>query len=125
MSATPKKEAHPTRRREPPLKVYCLPAERSAIEANAQQSGKTVSSFLRLVGTGMTVHSAVDQKAVRELARINADLGRLGGLLKALLTNDERLDGYTGMQLQELTEGTIREILATQAMLQECVRKIL
>lgn len=52
-------------------------------------------------------------------------MGRLGGLLKALLTNDERLDGYTGKQLQELTEGTIREILATQAMLQECVRKIL
>lgn len=125
MSATPKTEARPARRKELPLKVYCLPEERLAIEANAQQAGKTVSSFLRLVGAGIAVHSVVDQNAVRELARVNADLGRLGGLLKALLTNDERFDGYSGRQIQELTEGTLREIRTTQAQLQESVSKLL
>jgi hypothetical protein len=36
------------------------------------------------------VRGIVDHKQVEELARINGDLGRLGGLLKLWLTNDAR-----------------------------------
>lgn len=51
------------------------------------------------------------------LIKINADLGRLGGLLKALLTNDERFDGLEGEELQRLTSNTIRGINAQQERL--------
>lgn len=110
MSATP-------RRKNLPIKVYCLESERQAIEENAHQSGLSVSRFLRVVGIGMPVRSMADQKAVKALARINADMGRLGGLLKALLTNEERFDGLTGRELQEITLATLKEIQDNQTEL--------
>lgn len=137
MSATPKKQAAggkhsprqrsqagPARRKEPPLRLYCLPAERAVIEANAAMAGVSVSAFLRTVGMGMEPRSRVDQQAMKDLLKLNADLGRLGGLLKALLTHDERFDGFTGHQLHELTVGTIKDVQATQAKIQECVEAL-
>lgn len=117
MSATP-------RRKNLPIKVYCLESERQAIEENARQSGLSVSRFLRVVGIGTPVRSIADQKAVKALARANADLGRLGGLLKALLTNDERLDGLSGKKLQELTYATLKEIHDNQAALRTIVGRL-
>jgi hypothetical protein len=80
----------PTRKGSPPIKVYCLPEERARIKANAKAAGMSVARFLREVGQGYRVKSVVDYEQVRELARINGDLGRLGGLLKLWLSNDER-----------------------------------
>lgn len=114
MSATP-------RRKNQPLKVYCLDLERRVIEENARTAGLSVSRFLRAVGSGSPVQSVIDQKAVRELAKINADQGRLGGLLKALLTNDERLDGYSGAQIRHLTEATLTDIKAVQVKIRVVV----
>src|SRR5690606_41566756 len=74
----------------PPIKVYCLPAERELIEANAKKAGVSVARFLREVGQGYQVTGVVDYQHVRELVRINGDLGRLGGLLKLWLTDDAR-----------------------------------
>ena len=53
-----------------------------------------MSEFCKRVALGHTVQSKQDMQAVRELLRINADLGRLGGLLKLWLTNDD--DGFEG-----------------------------
>lgn len=39
---------------------------------------------------GYQVESIVDIEQVVELSRVNADLGRLGGLLKLWLANDPR-----------------------------------
>jgi len=80
----------PTRKSSPPIKVYCLPEERARIEANAKAAGMSLARFLREVGQGYRVKSVVDYEQVRALARINGDLGRLGGLLKLWLSNDER-----------------------------------
>ena len=44
-------------------------------------------------------------------------MGRLGGLLKALLTNEERFDGLTGRELQEITLATLKEIQDNQTEL--------
>ena len=49
-----------------------------------------VSAFLLAVGQGYEVKGITDYERVRELARINGDLGRLGGLLKLWLTDDVR-----------------------------------
>jgi hypothetical protein len=92
-----------TRKGSPPIKVYCLPEERDLIEANAKEAGMSLSAFLLVVGQGYKITGIVDFEQVREMARINGDLGRLGGLLKLWLTNDAR----TAM----FGESTIRALL--------------
>jgi len=81
---------HATRKNSTPIKVYCLPEERALIEQNAAAAGLSLSAFLLAVGQGYEVHGITDYERVRELARINGDLGRLGGLLKLWLTDDVR-----------------------------------
>jgi hypothetical protein len=93
-----------TRKESPPIKVYCLPEERVQIEANAKAAGMSLSAFLLTVGQGYKVTGIVDFEQVRELARINGDLGRLGGLLKLWLTNDRRT--------VQFGESTIRALLS-------------
>jgi hypothetical protein len=84
----------PTRKNSPPIKVYCLPNERMQIEANAQAAGLSLSSYLLKVGMGYRIRGILDNKRVEELARINGDLGRLGGLLKLWLTDDPRTKAF-------------------------------
>jgi len=92
-----------TRKGSTPIKVYCLPEERDLIEANARAAGMSLSAFLLTVGQGYKITGIVDFEQVREMARINGDLGRLGGLLKLWLTNDARTAKFG--------ESTIRALL--------------
>lgn len=87
MEATEKKI---TRKSSTPIKVYCLPEERAAIEANAKAAGLSTSAYLLAVGQGYRVQGVTDFENVRELVRVNGDLGRLGGLLKLWLTDDAK-----------------------------------
>lgn len=113
-----------TRKGTPPLKVYCLPSERAQIAANAQAVGLTVSTYLLRVGVGYEIKSTLDSQLVAELAKVNADLGRLGGLLKLWLTDDKKL-GVVG---SAWTQGTVRALLKrledTQAVMLETVRRV-
>lgn len=72
------------------VRVYCLPEERQKIGENAARAGMSVSAFLLSVGCGYQITGVVDYEQVRELAKINGDLGRLGGLLKLWLTDDAK-----------------------------------
>jgi hypothetical protein len=92
-----------TRKNSPPIKVYCLPEERELIEASARAAGMSLSAFLLTVGQGYKITGIVDFEQVREMARINGDLGRLGGLLKLWLTNDVRT--------AQFGEATVRALL--------------
>lgn len=109
-----------TRKNTTPIKVYCLPDERDAIKANAAATGHTASNYLLRVGIGNPIKSILDNKRVEELVRINGDLGRLGGLLKLWLTNDERTATFG--------EPTIRAVLSkisdTQDVMHEVIRHI-
>ena len=73
-----------------PIKVYCLPEEKEQIETQAKRAGMSAARYLREVGQGYHISGVVDYEQVRELARINGGLGRLGGLLKLWLTDDVR-----------------------------------
>ncbi|CAD7741667.1 conjugal transfer protein TraJ [Xanthomonas vasicola] len=83
-------EKKATRKGSTPIKVYCLPEERQVIQAKADAAGLSLSAYLLTVGQGYKITGVVDYEHVRELARINGDLGRLGGLLKLWLTDDPR-----------------------------------
>ena len=78
------------RRRSHHLRVPVFPEEREAIESKARQAGLSVARYLREVGQGYEIRGITDYERVCELARINGDLGRLGGLLKLWLTDDVR-----------------------------------
>jgi hypothetical protein len=86
------------------LRVPVFPEEKGEIERQAKQAGMSVARFLREVGQGYKITGIVDYEQVRELARINGDLGRLGGLLKLWLTNDGRVAKFS--------ESTIRTLLS-------------
>lgn len=109
-----------TRKAYPPIKVYCLPSEREAIADNARAAGKSLSNFLLNVGQGYRVQGITDYERVRELARINGDLGRLGGLLKLWLTDDVRTAAFGAETVHRLLE----RIEATQAEMAEVMKSI-
>lgn len=81
-------EKKPIQKRSHHLRVPVLPDEQEKIEGMAKQVGLSVAAYLREIGQGYQVTGVVDYEQVRELARINGDLGRLGGLLKLWLTDD-------------------------------------
>jgi hypothetical protein len=72
--------------REHPLKTFVSPEERLAIEGKAQAAGLTLSSYLRNAALSQPISSTADQQAFLGLLKVNADLGRLGGLLKLWLS---------------------------------------
>ena len=85
------KDEKPTsRKRHHHLRVPVFPDEKKTIERQARQAGLSIACYLRDVGQGYEIKGITDCEQVRELARINGDLGRLGGLLKLWLTDDVR-----------------------------------
>jgi len=113
-------EKRPTRKGSTPIYVWVTPDEKSQIEALAQATGHKTSAYLRNIGLGYPLKSILDHKRVEELARINGDLGRLGGLLKLWLTNDRRT--------AQFGESTIRALLSkiekTQDEMHEVMRAV-
>jgi hypothetical protein len=99
-----KDNRHKTRKHGRHLRVPVLPDEEVAIKQNAGAAGLTVAAYLRNVGLGYQIKGIVDNNEVEKLAKINGDLGRLGGLLKLWLTNDERTAHFS--------EATLRAVLS-------------
>src|ERR1035441_8008513 len=73
------------RDRQRPLKVWVSQEERGQIEIRAKSTGLSLSAFLRAAGLSLRPKSVYDLEAVDQLAKVGADLGRLGGLLKLWL----------------------------------------
>lgn len=92
------------RKRTHHLRVPVFPEEQQRIEEMANQAGRSVAAYLRDVGQSYPIRGVMDYEKVRELAAINGDLGRLGGLLKLWLTNDPKTVHFG--------ESTIRALLA-------------
>lgn len=69
------------------LQVTVNADERQRIKARAAAAGLSVSGYLRAAGLGQPVRSALDHAAVAELAKLNADQGRLGGVLTQWLAD--------------------------------------
>ncbi|WP_044172438.1 conjugal transfer transcriptional regulator TraJ [Phytobacter massiliensis] len=110
-----------TRKNSAPIKVYCLPEEKMQIEANAAAAGLSVAAYWRKVGMGYDVESMVDIEQVNELSRVNADLGRLGGLLKLWLANDPRTVDFSPTLIRTL----LAKIESTRQELRNIMDKIL
>ncbi len=69
------------------LQVIVTDAERAEIKARAAAASLSVSAYLRAAGMGATFRlAASSHEQVAALAKVNADQGRLGGLLKLWLS---------------------------------------
>ena len=118
--AESKTETGTQARRSYAMKVYCSPAARAALEAKAKTAGMSLSAYLRAVGAGYPVKSLLDHHRVEELVRINGDLGRLGGLLKLWLTDDERTRAFGVSTVRAL----LGKIENTQAQMVDVMRQV-
>lgn len=112
-------EKRPTRRKR--LRVPVLPDEEAAIKNLAATAGLPVAVFMRNVVLGYQVHSILDHKGVEELARVNGDLGRLGGLLKLWLTDDPRTANYG----TALIRAVLAKVEGTMDRMQEIMRTVI
>ena len=95
--------------------AYLTEQEYGEIQTQAKRAGLSLSRFVARVSSGYQVPSLEHQQARRELLKINADLGRLGGLLKQALF--QGADKPTVYRL-------LRQIDQTQAELKAAVRRI-
>ncbi|MGF6983439.1 hypothetical protein QFZ99_002916 [Paraburkholderia atlantica] len=96
------------------VKVSCTPEEKAQIEANAKAAGLSVSRYLRNIGVGYKIQGVIDAELVGTLARINGDLGRLGGLLKLWLTNSEKLGNHDPDHTGRVIHGVLERIITMQ-----------
>jgi hypothetical protein len=99
------------------FQVLLLPAEAVAIKSHAANCSLSVSAYLRNLGLHYRPKSNVDADAVMEMVKVNGDLGRLGGLLKMWLTNEERLK-------PEQINSLLDDIKSILAALLEKVKKL-
>jgi hypothetical protein len=86
-----KKPGIDTRKHGKHLRVPVLPGEEALIKENAARASLTVAEYLRRLSLGHVIKGTIDSENVLKLVKINADQGRLGGLLKLWLTDDPKL----------------------------------
>lgn len=72
------------------IEVWLTAEEKQSLIERAAECGLSTSAYMRVAGLNQPIHSLADARAVAELVKVSADLGRLGGLLKLWLT--ERRD---------------------------------
>lgn len=103
-----------------PIYVWVTPEEKAAIQSLARTTGGSTSAFLRTLGLGYEPKCILDNLQVDALLRINADLGRLGGLLKLWLNHDPRTAKFDA--------GTMRAVLSrisrSQDEMQDAIRAV-
>ena len=88
--------------------------EKAAIAAKADAHYLSASSCLRRLGLALPVESTIDQRAVLDLVKINADLGRFGGLIKMWLSTNADFESFNAQGLQRKLENTLSGVRLLQ-----------
>ena len=113
-----------TRRESTPIKVWVTTAEKAAIAEKAAAHSMSISRYLRALGLALPIQSTVDQRAMLDLLKINADLGRLGGLVKMWLTSNESSESACAQVTQIKLDRTLNEISALQKKMKERIEAL-
>jgi hypothetical protein len=112
------------RRDNQPIRVWVTPEEKAGIAEMARTTGNSTSAYLRKVGLGYEVRSILDYGRAQELVKVNADLGRLGGLIKLWLTNDRRLAHYSQDELRRVLLSILDKIDGNQTSMRELIKVV-
>lgn len=107
------------------LRVPVFEHEKRDIEESARAAGLSVAAYLRQLGLGFEVRGILDYEKVDELAKISADLGRLGGLLKMWLSNDERLQQFSEAQIEKTIKVAMERIEEGQEEMSRVMQAVL
>lgn len=83
--STGEQEVERPKRKVPPIRVWVTDSERARVAELATQSGLSLSAYLLASGLNRPIRSIADSEAMRDLAKVNGDLGRVAGLLKLWL----------------------------------------
>ncbi len=110
----------PTRKNGRHLRVPVLPSEEHQIKINAANAGLSIAEYLRRVSLGYPLHSVIDKEHIIQLSKINADIGRLGGLLKLWLFQDKRVAHFDHATVKTL----LNKISMLQDAMLQAVRKL-
>ena len=113
-----------TRRESTPIKVWVTTAEKAAIAEKAAAHSMSISRYLRALGLALPIQSTVDQRAMLDLLKINADLGRLGGVVKMWLTSNESSQSACAQVTQIKLDRTLNEIGALQKKMKERIEAL-
>lgn len=122
---SPRKPRSEKRRRQHNLRVRVDDGELRTITERAESCSLPIAGYLRICALGFEPRSTIDARSIRSMLRVNADLGRLGGLLKLWLTEPDRLadakeDGIGPDDIR----GLLRRLEVTQAVLKKTVDEI-
>lgn len=102
------------------LWCYVNTEEHAQISASAERAGLSRSTYIKRVCLGQPTPSLEKQHARRDLLRINADLGRLGGLFKLCLSEKDTPTQALHMEVRRV----LREIEARQRELEAAIARI-
>jgi len=81
-------EKKPKRIRQKMIKVVVTEEEKLMIESRAKDANLSNSQYLRDLGLGYQPKSLTDIKTIQEIRSLKADLNKVGGLLKNLMSGE-------------------------------------
>lgn len=90
-----------TRPRGRRIDVWVTDEEHAEIAERAAGAGLSLSAYCRVAGLNQPVRTVYDLHAVRDLAKLNGDLGRVAGLLKLWLAT-KRGEGASPVKVEAL-----------------------
>ncbi|CAA6798324.1 MAG: DNA transfer system protein TraJ [uncultured Sulfurovum sp.] len=107
------------------INTRCTDKEYEEIKEKASNAGLSSSAYLRNLGVNYPLKSVVDQRALSELVKCKADLGRLGGLFKLWLENENGTWGDLGDRRYEDISDLVDDLIAKEDELLQIARKLL
>ena len=106
--------------KKPFMKIYVTPEENEQIILESKRFSLSLSAYVRRICLGEVLPARDYQHAVRDMLRINADLGRLGGLFKLWLGDENRQAKEQTSEIRFL----LREIDTRQRELKAAILRI-
>ena len=101
------------------------PEEYHMIVSKAKATGYTASEYMRRVACGYPLQSMIDQIAVNELLQVRADSGRVGGLFKKWLSENEKIKPPLGSRSYQEVNSIVSKILEDQERLLNIAERII
>ena len=106
-------------RRTVPLRSWVTPEEKQEVVALAEQAHLTTSELVRRLVTGRQLPSNQNHEQVLDLLQVNADLARLGNLVR-MAVMEEDFEPPQGVDLEKLFE----DLRGTQEILKRKIKAL-
>lgn len=106
------------------FRVYVTPEEKTQILQAASGCHLSVSAYCRMLALGGTPPDGIALERVDQLAKAMVDLNRLGGLMKMLQANTERLQEIGRDMAVAIIDGILVDIRFIVVKLEELIDAI-